>query len=91
MKKFARPTATVAAALLLATYAQGQAIHWSGPGWYGIQNYDYEEKAGDAFIIGGPLATRADCEAKLPSQAEQLKEDAIFYCKYLAEKPSWDV
>lgn len=91
MGRLKTPAATLVAALLLATPTRSEDVHWSGPGWYAIQNYDYEEEVGDAFIIGGPLATKAECDAKLPKQAEQNKVDAIFYCKYLAEKPSWDV
>ncbi len=75
--------ASLSAAVIVATGTGASAaeVHWNGAGWYGI-----EDVVEWGWIISGPYADKAGCEAPLPAAADESE----FYCEYLAAKPAWD-
>ena len=74
---------SVSASVIAATCAAASAaeVHWNGAGWYGI-----EDVVDWGWIISGPYADQASCEAPLPADDDESE----FYCEYLSEKPAWD-
>lgn len=76
-----RLLSAIAAASLALAFAAHAAPMWTAPGWYQIADTIF-----GPYIVRGPFASKEDCEATLPENAE----DADFACDYLTERPTWD-
>lgn len=72
--------ATLSAGLLLSSASAHADVHWTGPGWYVV-----EDNPGGLFLIFGPVGDEPTCIAAMPPD----EEEAIFECKVFQEKPSW--
>jgi hypothetical protein len=67
--------------LFVSSSAAYADIHFSSPGWY-----EYEDGIDGYFLMSGPYAYQATCQAYLRPGDEY----GDFYCQYFASRPSWD-
>lgn len=72
----------LAAGLLLLVMGVARAEpHWKGAGWYVVA-----DTIVGPFVWTGPYGSKEECEPNRPED----EEDAMYFCEYLNEQPSWD-
>ncbi len=72
---------TVLAFAIIATTPASAFESWKGPGYYLLEAY---------YLLSGPYATQADCEAVLAARPAQERDDTNASCEYEATDPDAD-
>ena len=69
--------------LLLAVTPAAATVHWSGIGWYQIEEDDSGPLMAPYILVSGPFATESECKATLPADTSEVS----FYCQYFSKNP----